>query len=66
VIFSIAMGATYDDQLWQKTLDFMKVKTRDQDLPYFFHGLAGNMRLRRKLVSYFKEEYESVSVLYAE
>jgi len=66
VIFSTAMGATYDDELWQRTLDFIKVRTRDQDLPYFFRGLAGNIRLRRKLVSYFKEEYETVSALGAE
>ena len=62
MIFSTAMGTTYDGELWQRTLDFIKV-TRDQDLPYFFRGLAGNLRLRRKLVSYFKEEYETVSAL---
>lgn len=63
VIFSTAMGATYDRELWQKTLELTKAQARDQDMPYFFRGLVGNMRLRRKLVDYFKEEYETVSAL---
>ncbi|KAL9714866.1 Aminopeptidase 2 mitochondrial [Leucoagaricus gongylophorus] len=55
-----AMGATYDSELWQKTLELIKAQARDQDMPYFFRGLVGNMRLRRKLVDYFKEEYETL------
>jgi len=57
------MGATYDDKLWQRTLDFIKVQIRDQDLPSFFDGLAENKRFRRRVVTYFKEEYETVSAL---
>ncbi|KAG6866086.1 hypothetical protein C0991_008838 [Blastosporella zonata] len=53
-----AMGATEDSELMKETFQFIHSKSRDQDVVYFFRGLALNPKTRRPFVQYFKDEYE--------
>ncbi|KAG6919995.1 hypothetical protein DXG01_013344 [Tephrocybe rancida] len=55
-----AMGATEDSELMKETLKFISTKARDQDVVYFFRGLASNPKARRQVVQYFKDEYDSL------
>lgn len=57
------MGATHDPELLQETFNFIKNKSRDQDIIYYFRGLSVNTKMRRALVAYFKDQYENVSAL---
>jgi hypothetical protein len=57
------MGATHDPELLQETFSFIKNKSRDQDIIYFFRGLSDNIKMRRGLVAYLKDQYEAVSTL---
>jgi aminopeptidase 2 len=57
------MGATHDSELLQETFDIIKNKSRDQDVIYFFRGLSDNIKMRRQLVAYLKDEYSTVSKL---
>lgn len=55
------MGATRDPGLLKRTLDFIKTKARDQDIIYYFRGLSFfNLKMRKALVDYFKDQYEVV------
>ncbi|KXN83489.1 Aminopeptidase 2, mitochondrial [Leucoagaricus sp. SymC.cos] len=56
----VAMGATHDPQLLQETFEFIKTKSRDQDIIYYFRGLSVNIKMRRALVEYFKNQYETL------
>jgi aminopeptidase 2 len=56
------MGATHDPALLNETFQFIKTKSRDQDIIYYFRGLSVNTKMRRSLLGYFKDEYENVSV----
>jgi hypothetical protein len=58
----VAMGATHDPGLLKETLEFIKTKSRDQDIIYYFRGLSLNNKMRHGLTEYFKREYEIVSV----
>ncbi|KAG6821168.1 hypothetical protein H0H93_005388 [Arthromyces matolae] len=53
-----AMGATEDPELLKKTFNFISTQARDQDVVYFFRGLANNSKARRLLVEYFRDEYD--------
>lgn len=55
------MGATHDVKLLQETYSFIKNKSRDQDIVYFFRGLSDNIKMRRGMVAYFENEYDTVS-----
>jgi hypothetical protein len=57
------MGATYDPELLQETFNFIKNKSRDQDIIYFFRGLSDNIKMRRGLAAYIKDQYDIVSNL---
>lgn len=61
-IVRLAMGATEDPELLQETFQFILNKARDQDVVYFFRGLAVNPKARRPLVQFFKNEYEKVNI----
>ncbi|KAK2460553.1 hypothetical protein APHAL10511_007023 [Amanita phalloides] len=56
----LAMGATEDPALIQKTFEFVMTKSRDQDILYFFRGLATNFKTRRALAVFFKDEYNAL------
>ncbi|KAG6813612.1 hypothetical protein H0H92_009229 [Tricholoma furcatifolium] len=53
-----AMGATEDAELMKETFQFISTKARDQDVVYFFRGLANNPKSRRQVVKYFQDEYD--------
>jgi len=57
----LALGATQDEGLANETLKFIETKARDQDVFYFFMGLAVNFKARRLLTKYFQENYDAVS-----
>jgi aminopeptidase 2 len=57
------MGVTEDLELVKQTLHFITHKARDQDIVYFFRGLGSNPKTRRALAQFFKDEYDTVSVL---
>ena len=57
----LAMGAPQTEDLLNETLDFITNKSRDQDIFYFFAGLAGNHKARRMLTKYFFDQYDVVS-----
>jgi aminopeptidase 2 len=52
------MGATQDPALLEQTFAYILTKSRDQDITYFFRGLAGNFLARRPLAAFFKENYD--------
>ncbi len=56
----MALGATQDEELANETLKFVETKARDQDVFYFFMGLAVNFKARRLLTKYFQENYDAV------
>ncbi|KAF8633724.1 hypothetical protein AX17_004382 [Amanita inopinata Kibby_2008] len=56
----IAMGATEDPKLIKETFDFIMMKSRDQDMMYFFRGLETNFKTRRALAQFFKDEYNAL------
>jgi len=56
----LAMGATENPELIQKTFDFVMTKSRDQDTLYFFRGLVTNFKTRRALAQFFQKEYDAL------
>lgn len=56
-----ALGATEVPELTHQTLASIGTKCRDQDIMYFFRGLASNFKTRRLLSKYFQDEYDTVS-----
>ena len=56
-----ALGATEVPELMHQTLASIGTKCRDQDIMYFFRGLASNFKTRRLLSKYFQDEYDTVS-----
>lgn len=62
-VFSRAMGATQDKSLLDRTFDFAMNKARDQDVIYFFYGIAPNKKFRRELGRLFEENFDRVRCL---
>ncbi|KAJ7470561.1 leucyl aminopeptidase [Mycena latifolia] len=58
-----AMGATQDPHLLDRTMSYILVNARDQDIVYFFRGLQSNVLARRKLATFFEDNYDSASFL---
>ena len=54
------MGATQDAVLQDATMRFVMDRARDQDVTYFFSGLAANFKARRPLVAFFEDNYDAV------
>ena len=54
------MGATQDAALQDATMQFVMDRARDQDVTYFFSGLAANFKARRPLVALFEDNYDAV------
>lgn len=46
----------------EETWKYVMEKSRDQDLMYYFSGLSSNVKMRRFLVTRFRESYELVWV----
>ncbi|KAF6764898.1 leucyl aminopeptidase [Ephemerocybe angulata] len=55
-----ALGNTQDPELLKRTFDSISTKARDQDIMYYFAGLAGNFKSRRLLTSYFRDHYQEL------
>ncbi|ETW82731.1 Metallo peptidase M1 [Heterobasidion irregulare TC 32-1] len=55
-----AMGATQDAALQDATMRFVMDRARDQDVTYFFSGLAANFKARRPLVAFFEDNYDAL------
>lgn len=55
-----ALGATEVPELMHQTLASIGTKCRDQDIMYFFRGLASNFKTRRLLSKYFQDEYDTL------
>ncbi|THH11180.1 hypothetical protein EW146_g8133 [Bondarzewia mesenterica] len=55
-----AMGATPDPMLQEETMKFIMTKARDQDVVYFFTGLAANFKARKPLVQFFQDNYDAL------
>lgn len=59
----MAMGATEDSQLAKETLEYTSYHARDQDVIYFYSGLAANPKTRRMAVDYFMKNYDAVCTI---
>ena len=57
-----AMCASLDANLLRDTLSYMLAKVRDQDVVYFVAAMQENLRGRRLLALFFKENYDVVRV----
>jgi hypothetical protein len=55
----IAFGNAQEPELIKRTFDAI-AKGRDQDIMYYFAGLAANFKTRRLLVEYFRDHYTEV------
>ncbi|KAI3613212.1 leucyl aminopeptidase [Moniliophthora roreri] len=56
----MALCATEDPELIQKTFDYM-LETKDRDLFDYFKALGQNVKTRRKLVEIFKDKYDGLN-----
>ncbi|KAF9533368.1 leucyl aminopeptidase [Crepidotus variabilis] len=56
----VSLCATQDDGLIKETFEFIEKKARDQDVFYFFAGLAANFKARRALTDYFHQNYDAL------
>ncbi|KXN92312.1 Aminopeptidase 1 [Leucoagaricus sp. SymC.cos] len=56
----IAMCSTHDTDLLKETFEFIKTKSRDQDILQYFRGVSNNIKMRRTLITFFKIEYEMI------
>lgn len=56
------MTATQDGALIDETLNFILTDVQIQDIMYFFAGTAANRHARRKLTSFFEENYDKVNL----
>lgn len=54
------MTSTKKAELIHESWEFLMNESRDQDLVYFFSGLAGNCEAKRIFSSLFKENYYKV------
>ncbi|KAJ2930053.1 hypothetical protein H1R20_g7024, partial [Candolleomyces eurysporus] len=57
----IAFGNAQDSALIKRTFDAISTKARDQDIMYYFAGLAANFKTRKLLFEYFQEHYAELS-----
>ncbi|KAF9054698.1 leucyl aminopeptidase [Panaeolus papilionaceus] len=55
-----AMGASEDPDLAKETLKFMSMKSKTQDMMYFFGGLGANFKHRRLLTKYMQDNYDAL------
>ncbi|KAJ3554813.1 hypothetical protein NM688_g2912 [Phlebia brevispora] len=55
-----AMGAPKDLSLAEETWNYILNKSRDQDIFYYFGGLAANHKTRHFLLEHFKKSYEQL------
>jgi len=53
-----ALGNAQEPDLIDRTFKSIATKARDQDIMYYFAGLAGNVKTRRLLAKYFQDEYD--------
>jgi len=53
-----ALGTSQDSALLDQTFSYILTKSRDQDIIYFFRGLQSNVLARRKLATFFKDNYD--------
>ncbi|KAK7047289.1 Aminopeptidase 2 mitochondrial [Paramarasmius palmivorus] len=56
----LAICATEDSELTQKTVKYMLEDAKPQDLSYLFRGLSQNIKTRKKLVEVFKDRYDDL------
>ena len=61
---SLAMGAHPDPAFARETLEYALAKAREQDLIYFFRGVAHNTKTRRELTTFFKDNYDTVRPIF--
>jgi len=60
----IAMTASEDKELIDETLAFILTDVQIQDIMYFFAGAAANRHARRRLTSFFEENYDKFIKMY--
>jgi len=60
-----ALGKTRDLNIAKETLHYMWTEAKDQDFPYFFLGLSGNVKTKRLLRSYLFENYDKIMERFA-
>ncbi|KAG8992227.1 Aminopeptidase 2 mitochondrial [Tulasnella sp. JGI-2019a] len=60
----LAMTATEDPVLIDEMLAFILTDVQIQDTMYFFAGAASNRFARRKLIAFFKENYDKFMKMY--
>ncbi|KAG9104921.1 Aminopeptidase 2 mitochondrial [Ceratobasidium sp. 370] len=54
----LAMTQAQEKPLTEKTLEYMLTDVKDQDMMYYFAGLASNRASRRRIAEFLKENYE--------
>ncbi|EGO21509.1 hypothetical protein SERLADRAFT_372157 [Serpula lacrymans var. lacrymans S7.9] len=55
-----AMGSSENEECLRDIFDYILTNARDQDLVYFFAGLRGNNKTRRRLAKFFKDNYDTL------
>lgn len=60
------MSNTQDLDLINETLDYMMTQARDQDVVYFIHGIAGNLKTRRLMFEFFTKNYDAIYKRFAQ
>jgi aminopeptidase 2 len=59
-IISAALCAATDDALVDETFKFILSGAKDQDVYMFIAFLANNIKTRRRMANFFKENYDEV------
>jgi hypothetical protein len=57
----LALCQAQDDELLKETYNITLNGARDQDVMYFFVGLAGNKKSKMELIAFFKKNYDGVA-----
>ncbi|KAF8212441.1 hypothetical protein K438DRAFT_1806516 [Mycena galopus ATCC 62051] len=57
-----AMGITRDPALLDQTFSYILTKSRDQDIVYSFRGLQANIYARRRLATFFRDNYDAFMI----
>ncbi|KAF5358359.1 hypothetical protein D9756_001847 [Leucocoprinus leucothites] len=56
----LATCSTHDPVILKETLELIKTKSRDQDILQYFRGVSNNIKMRRSIITFFKDEYEMI------
>jgi hypothetical protein len=62
-LYRLALCQAQDDELLKETYNIILNGARDQDVIYFFAGLAGNKKSKMEVIDFFKKNYDGVAFI---